>query len=52
MAAAAIDPQMLHKRRENHRGERECAMCGTFCAIRMVTGIDDAPVPTRGGRKG
>lgn len=50
MAQAAIDPQMLHKRREHHRDERECAMCGTFCAIRMVTGIDDAPVPARGGK--
>ncbi|QLA16125.1 phosphomethylpyrimidine synthase ThiC [Desulfolutivibrio sulfoxidireducens] len=52
MAREAIDPQMLRKRRENHRDERECAMCGTFCAIRMVTGIDDAPVPRRGKKKG
>lgn len=52
MAKVAIDPQMLRKRRENHRDERECAMCGTFCAIRMVTGIDDAPVPARAAKKG
>ncbi len=52
MANEALDPQMLRKRRENHRDERECAMCGTFCAIRMVTGIDDAPVPRRGKKKG
>ncbi|NMC48072.1 MAG: phosphomethylpyrimidine synthase ThiC [Desulfovibrio sp.] len=52
MAREAIDPQMLRKRRGNHRDERECAMCGTFCAIRMVAGIDDAPVPRRGKKKG
>lgn len=52
MASTAIDPQMLRKRREHHRDERECAMCGPFCAIRMITGVEDAPAATACGTKG
>ncbi len=36
MAAAAIDPEMLHQRREAHKEEDVCAMCGKFCAVKML----------------
>jgi phosphomethylpyrimidine synthase len=36
MAAAALDPAMLHLRREAHREEEVCAMCGKFCAVKML----------------
>ena len=36
MAAAALDPSMLHKRREAHKSEEVCAMCGRFCAVKML----------------
>ncbi len=36
MAGLALDPDLVKKRREGHAGERECAMCGKFCAIRML----------------
>ena len=35
MGEYALDPQLIRKRRERHLDERECAMCGSFCAIRM-----------------
>lgn len=38
MAASAIDPHPLHKRREPHKHEEECAMCGKFCAVKMLRG--------------
>ena len=36
MAAAALDPARLHARREPHKGEEVCAMCGKFCAVKML----------------
>ncbi len=37
MRSFALDPQIVRKRREKHHGEKECAMCGAFCAIKMAT---------------
>ena len=36
MERAAIDPEQLAKRREPHKGEEVCAMCGKFCAVKML----------------
>lgn len=36
MARAALDPEQLAKRREPHKGEEVCAMCGKFCAVKML----------------
>lgn len=36
MRAAAIDPIILDKRREPHKHEEACAMCGNFCAVKML----------------
>lgn len=36
MAAAALDPAELHRRREPHNTEDVCAMCGKFCAVKML----------------
>lgn len=36
MAALAIDPPLVRRRRKAHAQERECAMCGKFCAMRML----------------
>ncbi|MDE5878506.1 MAG: phosphomethylpyrimidine synthase ThiC [Desulfovibrio sp.] len=36
MEQAAIDPEQLAKRREPHKGEEVCAMCGKFCAVKML----------------
>lgn len=36
MREAAIDPQQLDKRREDHKHEDVCAMCGKFCAVKML----------------
>ena len=36
MAKAALDPAALEKRREPHRNEEVCAMCGKFCAVKML----------------
>ena len=38
MAKAALDPQMLEKRREDHKTEEVCAMCGKFCSVKMLRG--------------
>lgn len=35
MARLALDPDMVRTRRKEHSKEKECAMCGKFCAIRM-----------------
>jgi phosphomethylpyrimidine synthase len=35
MAVAAIDPQIVRRRRQSHKHEKECAMCGKLCAIKM-----------------
>ena len=36
MREAAIDPASLDKRREPHKHEEACAMCGNFCAVKML----------------
>ena len=36
MAAAALDPSMFHVRRAAHKDEEACAMCGKFCAVKMM----------------
>lgn len=36
MAAAALDPATLRQRREAHKHEDVCAMCGKFCAVKML----------------
>ena len=36
MRKAALDPALLDKRREPHRHEEVCAMCGKFCAVKML----------------
>ena len=36
MQKAALDPAMVQKRREPHKTEEECAMCGKFCAVKML----------------
>ncbi len=38
MARAALDPGMLAKRREEHKSEEVCAMCGKFCSVKMLRG--------------
>jgi len=45
MAHNALDPHTLRKRRQDFHKEKECAMCGSFCAIRMLEGLEDSPVP-------
>lgn len=36
MANFAIDPGKLASRREAHKDEEVCAMCGKFCAVKMM----------------
>lgn len=36
MREAALDPKQLDKRREDHKHEDVCAMCGKFCAVKML----------------
>lgn len=36
MREAALDPQQLDRRREDHKHEDVCAMCGKFCAVKML----------------
>lgn len=36
MRDAALDPQQLDKRRKEHKHEDVCAMCGKFCAVKML----------------
>lgn len=38
MRDASLDPRQLEKRREAHKGEEVCAMCGKFCAVKMLRG--------------
>jgi phosphomethylpyrimidine synthase len=35
MAELSLDPDMVRERRADFPKEKECAMCGKFCAIRM-----------------
>lgn len=43
MAKAAIDPAALAQRRKAHNHEEVCAMCGKFCAVKMLR---DKKVPS------
>ncbi|MDR1359604.1 MAG: phosphomethylpyrimidine synthase ThiC [Deltaproteobacteria bacterium] len=36
MQAAALDPAMVDLRRGEHGKEEACAMCGEFCAVKML----------------
>lgn len=36
MRAVALDPEEMDRRREPHRHEDACAMCGNFCAVKML----------------
>lgn len=36
MSAKALDPEIVRFRREPHKHEEACAMCGKFCAVKMV----------------
>ena len=36
MKEVAVDPDLLEKRRAPHKHEEVCAMCGKFCAVRMM----------------
>ncbi len=36
MKKAALDPGMIDKRRAQHHNEEVCAMCGKFCAVKML----------------
>ncbi len=38
MRKAALDPAQLDARREEHKHEDVCAMCGKFCAVKMLQG--------------
>jgi len=40
MTSFALDPDLVRKRRATHSKEKECAMCGALCAMRMMTGDD------------
>lgn len=39
MQEAAIDPDMVQKRREEHKDEEVCAMCGKFCSVKMLRDV-------------
>lgn len=36
MQAAAIDPMIICSKRAEHSNEEVCAMCGDFCAVKML----------------
>lgn len=42
MAAAALDPAAVARRREPHKDEEVCAMCGKFCAVKMLRDSEGA----------
>lgn len=50
MAGLALDPELVRQRRANHRNEKECAMCGALCAMRMMT-ADQFHCPEESARK-
>ena len=39
MVSAAIDPSVVRKRREPHKEEEVCAMCGKFCSVKMLRNV-------------
>jgi len=36
MGSNALDPRTLQERRKAHKDEEVCAMCGKFCAVKML----------------
>ncbi len=36
MSAQALDSAIVRARREPHKHEEACAMCGKFCAVKML----------------
>lgn len=36
MTKLALDPPMVRHRRQDHKDKEECAMCGEFCAVKML----------------
>lgn len=36
MSAEALNPEIVRSRREPHKHEETCAMCGKFCAVKML----------------
>jgi phosphomethylpyrimidine synthase len=36
MASLALDPPMVRHRRHGFEAKEECAMCGEFCAVKML----------------
>ena len=36
MSTQALDPESVRSRREPHKHEEACAMCGKFCAVKML----------------
>ena len=49
-AFAARYPDMVRARRAKHSQEKECAMCGAMCAMRMMN-TDAFDCPTTGEAK-
>lgn len=37
IAKFALDPEIVKKRREKFATKEECAMCGEFCAVKMIS---------------
>ncbi|MGM0610765.1 MAG: phosphomethylpyrimidine synthase ThiC [Thermodesulfobacteriota bacterium] len=43
MTALALDPKQVAARRKDFSGKKECAMCGEFCAVKLLTGDGLSP---------
>ena len=39
MTNLALDPDLVRERRKDFSHQKECAMCGKFCAVRMQDGL-------------
>lgn len=50
MTELSLDPDMVRARRAKHSKEKECAMCGAMCAMRMMN-TDAFDCPTTGEAK-
>ena len=50
MTELSLDPDMVRARRAKHSKEKECAMCGAMCAMRMMN-TDTFDCPTTGEAK-
>ncbi|MEL7639159.1 MAG: phosphomethylpyrimidine synthase ThiC [Solidesulfovibrio sp.] len=52
MTGFALDPDLVRTRRAKHSQEKECAMCGALCAMRMMTGDNfQCPEPDKNAAK-